>query len=42
MKITHEKDEFNIISCSDSIGQANAIYNILASIPGNEIGSGSQ
>ena len=35
-----EKDEFNIISCSDSIGQANAVYNILASIPENEIVSG--
>ena len=35
-----EKDEFNIITCSDSIGQANAVYDMLARIPKNEIVSG--
>ena len=35
-----EKDEFNIISCSDSIGQANAVYDLLARIPKNEIVKG--
>ena len=35
-----EKDEFNIISCSDSIGQSNAVYDLLARIPKNEIVKG--
>ncbi len=35
-----EKVEFNIISCTDSIGQANAVYNLLARIPKNEIVNG--
>jgi len=35
-----EKDEFNVVSCSDSIAQANAVCDLLASIPKNEIVSG--
>ncbi len=35
-----EKDEFNIISCSDSIGQANAVNDLLINIPKKDLING--